>query len=262
MSISRRTILSGIAASGLLVPVVASAAGADPAPAKAPAAAQREKKILFVLTSCNKIPETGNPTGYFYSEVSHPWKVLTDAGYEIDFVTPKGAEPTAEGFDPKDPVNMEFKNNAQYQAKLANTLKPAEVVPSDYCGMYYAGGHGAMWDLPNNPELQNICGTIYTNGGVIGAVCHGPAGLVNVKLPNGQYLVSGKNVNCFTNSEEDAVGMSNVVPFALETAIRDRGGIFQRSDNFQSHVVTNDRLVTGQNPASAACVGYGMLSCM
>lgn len=84
MSISRRTILSGIAASGLLAPVVASAAGADPAPAKAPAAAQKEKKILFVLTSCNKIPETGNPTGYFYSEVSHPWKVLTDAGYEID----------------------------------------------------------------------------------------------------------------------------------------------------------------------------------
>lgn len=258
MPISRRTILSGVAASGLLAPVLASAAAADPAPTTAP----KDKKILFVLTSVNKIDSTGKPTGYFYSEVSHPWKVFHDAGYEIDFVTPKGGQPTAEGFDPKDPVNMEFKNNAQYQAKLADTLTPDQVVPADYCGMYYAGGHGAMWDFPDNEGLQNICGTIYNNGGVIGAVCHGPAGLVNVKLPNGKYLVEGKNVNCFTNSEENAVGMSNVVPFPLETALCDRGGVFQRSDNFQSHVVTNDRLVTGQNPASAACVGYGMLSCM
>lgn len=257
MTISRRKILSGAAAGGFLAPILtSSAAAADNTPAVAPI---KNKKILFVITSHDLLGDTGNKTGFWYSEVSHPWKVLHDAGYEIDFVSPKGGKPTAEGYDANDLINIEFDNNSEYQAKLAHTLKPSQVNPNDYCGIYYAGGHGVMWDFPDNKELQDICSKIYTNGGVVGAVCHGPAGLVNVKLPNGKYLVEGKDINCFTNSEEEAVKLNKVVPFALETALRNRGGRFQRSDNFQAHVVTNDRLVTGQNPMSAACVGYGMM---
>ena len=112
-----------------------------------------------------------------------------------------------------------------------------------------------MWDFPDNKELAAITSKIYENGGVVAAVCHGPAGLVNVKVLNGKYLVEGKKINSFTNSEEKGIGLDKVVPFALETALVKHGAKFQCSDNFQSHVVVNDRVITGQNPLSAKAVG-------
>lgn len=213
-----------------------------------------KKKILFVVTSHDK-KSNGDKTGYFLSEVSHPWKVLTEAGYEIDFISPKGGNPPVDGFDLKDSTNKEFWENEYYHNKISNSLKPSEVNPNNYVAIHYAGGHGAMWDLPNNTAIAKIAADIYEQNGVVAAVCHGPAGLVNIKLSNGKYLLEGKKVNGFTNEEETIVGLTNVVPFLLEDELKKRGGIYEKSDPWQVHVVSDQRLVTGQNPQSAKEVG-------
>lgn len=220
------------------------------------------KKILFVVTSHGELGNTGKKTGYWLSEVTHPWKVLKDAGFEIDFVSPKGGSCPVEGVDEKDPINKEFAQDVAAQKKLNLTMKPSDVKAEEYKGIFYAGGHGVMWDYANNKDLAEIARKIYENGGVIAAVCHGPAGLVNIKLSNGQYLVKGKKINSFTNSEEKAVALDKVVPYALETALKDHGAKFECSDNFQSHVVVNDRVITGQNPMSASAVGYAMANAL
>lgn len=218
-----------------------------------------KKKILFVVTSHDKKGNTGEPTGFYLSEVTHPWKVLTEAGYEIDFVSPKGGKAPVDGFDLSDPENNEFWNNKEYRYKIEHTLKPSQVNPADYVAIHYAGGHGVMWDFADNAPLAKIAAQIYENGGVVSAVCHGPAGLVNVKLSNGNYLVSGKKVNGFTNEEEKAVKLDTVVPFLLEDKLKERGAQFEKSGLWQEHVVTDERLVTGQNPQSAKAVGKAVL---
>lgn len=214
-----------------------------------------KQKILFVVTSHSEKGNTGQKTGYYLSEVAHPWKVLTDAGYEIDFVSPKGGNPPVDGFDLNDPVNKEFWENTTYQNKISHSLKPSEVNPKDYVAIYYAGGHGAMWDLPNDETIAKIAARIYENNGVVGAVCHGPAGLVNIKLSDGKYLVDGKKLNGFTNEEEAIVGLTDVVPFLLETKLKEHGGIYEKSAPWQTHVTVDQRLITGQNPQSATAVG-------
>lgn len=143
--------------------------------------------------------------------------------------------------------------------QVENTLHPSQVNPAEYAGIFYAGGHGTMWDFPNNPELDRITATIYDRGGVVGAVCHRPAGLVNIKLADGNYLIVGKAVSCFTNEEEVAVEMRDVVPFLLESTLIERGAIHTKSPNLQAHIKVSDRLVTGQNPASATGVGEQMV---
>ncbi len=213
------------------------------------------KKILFVVTSHSEKGTSGQKTGYYLSEVSHPWKVLTDAGYEIDFVSPKGGNPPVDGFDLNDPINREFWENKTYHNKISHSLKPSEVNPAEYAAIYYAGGHGAMWDLPDNDAIAEIAAHIYENNGIIGAVCHGPAGIVNIKLSNGQYLIAGKKVNGFSNEEENAVGLTEVVPFLLEDKLKEHGGIYEKAEPWQVHVVSDQRLVTGQNPQSATAVG-------
>lgn len=219
-----------------------------------------KKKILFVVTSHDQKGNTGQATGYYLSEVSHPWEVLHNAGYEIDFVSPKGGKAPVDGFDLKDPINKKFWEDKVYHAKVTNTMKPSDVKPKDYIAIHYAGGHGAMWDLPDNKEIAAIATTIYENNGIVSAVCHGPAGLVNIKLNNGKYLIDGKKVNGFTNEEEIAVGLEKVVPFMLEDQLKARGAKFEKTANWQSYVVTDQRLVTGQNPASAEAVGKAVLS--
>lgn len=214
-----------------------------------------KKKILFVVTSHDKKGSTNEKTGYFLGEVAHPWKVLTDAGYEIDFVSPLGGNPPVDGFDLNDATNKAFWENAYYHQKITNSLKPSQVNPADYVAVYYAGGHGAMWDLPNDTAIAKITAAIYEQNGIVAAVCHGPAGLVNVKLSNGTYLVSGKKLNGFTNEEETIVGLTKVVPFLLEDKLKERGGIFEKSAPWQTHAVTDQRLITGQNPQSATAVG-------
>lgn len=215
-------------------------------------------KILFVVTSHDTKGSTGEKTGYYLGEVSHPWEVLTGAGYEIDFVSPQGGNPPVDGFDLGDPVNKKFWEDAYYHNKITHSMKPSEVKPGDYKAIFYAGGHGAMWDLPGNIEIAKIAAKIYEQNGVVAAVCHGPAGLVNVQLSDGAYLVNGKKVNGFTNEEEAAVKLTDVVPFLLEDQLKARGGVFEKSGPWQVHVTVDGRLITGQNPQSAKGVGEAM----
>lgn len=217
------------------------------------------KKILFVVTSHDKLGETGESTGYYLGEVSHPWAVLTAAGYEIDFVSPLGGNPKYYGNNPEDAVNQQFLADEKYQKKIQNTLTPEQVRAEDYAAILYAGGHGTMWDFPDNAALAKIAQEIYENNGIVSAVCHGPAGLVNIKLSNGKYLVDGKKINAFTNEEEAAVKLENVVPFSLETKLIERGAKFEKSGLWQTHVAVDARVVTGQNPQSAHAVGEAVL---
>ncbi len=219
-----------------------------------------DKKVLFVVTSHDKKGSTGEKTGYYLSEVSHPWEVLYSAGYIIEFVSPKGGKAPVDGFNMDDPINKKFWDNEVYRNKIENTMKPSDVNPKDYVAIHYAGGHGTMWDFLDNKEIASIASQIYENKGVVSAVCHGPAGLVNIELSNGKYLVDGKKVNAFTNEEEVAVGLEDVVPFLLENELIERGAIFEKSGLWQKHVTVDQRLVTGQNPQSAEGVGRATLA--
>ncbi|RPE10027.1 type 1 glutamine amidotransferase domain-containing protein [Chitinophaga lutea] len=218
------------------------------------------KKILFVVTSHDKKGNTGEPTGFYLGEASHPWEVLHEAGYDIDFVSPKGGKAPVDGFTLEDPVNKKFWEDPVYRKKIEHTLRPEDINPADYAAIFYAGGHGAMWDFADNKALAAIAAEIYDHNGIVAAVCHGPAALVNIKLGNGQYLVAGKKINAFTNEEEVAVGLEKVVPFMLESKLIERGGKFEKSALWQPHVTVDQRLITGQNPASAKGVGEAMLA--
>lgn len=218
-----------------------------------------KKKILFVVTNHDKKGSTGESTGFYLSEVTHPWDILVSAGYEIDFVSPKGGKAPIDGFNLGDPVNKKFWDNTKYRQKIENTMTPGEVNPENYQAIHYAGGHGAMWDFPGDKKLASIASKIYENNGIVSAVCHGPAGLVNIKLSDGKYLVEDKKVNAFTNEEETAVKLANVVPFLLESELIRRGGKFEKSGLWQPHVAVDQRLITGQNPQSAKAVGEAVL---
>jgi putative intracellular protease/amidase len=217
------------------------------------------QRVLFVLTSHDTLGNTGKDTGFYLSEVTHPYAAFETAGIEVEFVSPRGGKAPMTGIDSEDPINKAFLEDATKVAKVENTLTPEHVDPARYDAIFYAGGHGTMWDFHNNVQLDQIAAAIYEAGGVVGAVCHGPAGLVNLKLSDGSYLVAGKTVSSFTNEEETAVGLSDVVPFLLEATLIKRGATHTKAPNFQPHVVVSDRLVTGQNPASATGVGEGMV---
>lgn len=219
-------------------------------------------RILFVLTSHDRKGPAGTdaaPSGFYLSEVSHPHDVLAGAGYSIDFVSPQGGKTHVDGLDLNDPVNAAFWSNPALRGATENTLSPAQVDADTYAAIFYAGGHATMWDFPQATELAAIAASIYQRGGVVAAVCHGPAGLVNIKLPDGRYLVDGKDVSAFTNDEERAVGLYETVPFLLADVLKERGAHHLPAPNFQAQVVTSGRLVTGQNPASAKGVAEAML---
>lgn len=221
--------------------------------------ASAKPKVLFVLTSHDIKGSTGEPTGFYLSEATHPYKEITEAGYEVEFASPKGGKAPVDGFDLKDPVNQHFWEDATFRHGVENTLSATEVDPSRYAGIFFVGGHGAMWDLPQNTALASAAAAIYEKGGVVGAVCHGPAGLINVKLSNGTYLVAGKDVAAFTNSEEAAVKLDKVIPFFLADSLVEHGAKHHSAANFEKKVVVSDRLITGQNPASASGVGEEMV---
>lgn len=221
---------------------------------------QSKGKVLFVLTSHEELGNTGKKTGYWLSEVTHPWIILKNAGYTVDFVSPKGGKCPYEGTDANDQANREFAQDILGQKKLNLSMKPEEVKPEDYQAIFFVGGHGAMWDFPDNKKLAEITARIYENGGAVAAVSHGVAGLLNVKLANGKFLIAGKKINAFTNSEEKTVALDKVMPFSLETKISQRGAKFECSDNFQPHVVVNDRVITGQNPMSSKAVGNALVN--
>jgi putative intracellular protease/amidase len=212
------------------------------------------RKILIALTSHGELGSTGRQTGVYLPELAHPWKVFTDAGYTVDLVSVQGGRPPVDGTDLSDPVQKAFLDDPDMSAKLADTLRPDQVNPADYDAIFYAGGHGTMWDFPEASRLGEIAREVYEDKGVVAAVCHGPAGLVNITLSDGRYLLDGKEVAGFTNDEEVAVGLADEVPFMLETRLEQRGAKHTGAPNFQPWVVRDGRLITGQNPASATGV--------
>ena len=215
------------------------------------------RKILCVVTSNNVKGATGIPTGFWLSELTHPLEKFCAAGFEYDLASIKGGKSPIDGdsLDFSDKINKKFWDNADFQAKLANTIKIDDVNPKDFNAIFFAGGHGVMWDFADSAAIDKITCEIYENGGIVSAVCHGPAALVNVKLSDGKYLVDGKKLTSFTNNEELEVQATEIVPFLLETALKNHGAIHFAEKNWSNHVITDGKLVTGQNPASAAGVG-------
>jgi putative intracellular protease/amidase len=213
--------------------------------------------VLMVLTSHDRLGDTGEPTGWYLPEAAHPWKVFTAAGYEVSFVSPDGGHPTMSGDDLSDPVQAEFL--ALYGDRGPHTTTPETVDASVFDVILYVGGHGAMWDFADNRPLANLASSIYESGGFVAAVCHGPAGLVNITLSDGSHLVAGKNVAAFTDAEESAVGLTDVVPFLLASTLVERGAVHHPAPNFEPKVVVDGRLVTGQNPASATALAEAIV---
>lgn len=217
-----------------------------------------KEKILFVVTSHSDLGDSGRKTGYFLSEVTHPWSVL-EKEYDIDVVSPKGGRPPVDGFNPDDPINRKFWDNPEWQDKMSTTLTPDKVDPNQYRAVFYAGGHGAMFDFPDNVALQKIAREIWENGGCVAAVCHGPAGLINIRLSDNTPLVKGKKFDCFTNEEEKANGTDHFMPYLLQSALEEKGGIFDGAAPWSDHVVVDGNLITGQNPMSALDLGRAVL---
>lgn len=218
------------------------------------------RKILFVVTNHTELGKTGKKTGYFLSEITHPYYVLKERGFQIDFASPQGgkAEFDPSSYDLEDSLNAAFVNDSLLFSKLEHTLNPKDLNEEDYSAIFYAGGHGTMWDFSESEALHKLAAGIYQAGGVIGAVCHGPSGLLNIRLHDGSLLIAGKELTSFTNEEEDAVGLTAEMPFALESELIKRGATFTKADNFQANTIVSERLVTGQNPASASTVGKEM----
>ncbi len=209
---------------------------------------------LIALTSHDTLGDTGRSTGAYMSELADAWSVFTGAGYEVDVVSVRGGKPPLEAVNPDDPVQQAFLADAGMASKMDSTPRPAEVDPGRYRIVFVAGGHGAAWDLPADRDLAALIRDVYEGGGVVSAVCHGPAALVNVVLSDGSYLADGKWVSAFTNDEERAVGMTSIVPFLLADKLVDRGARHDAAPPFMPHVVVDGRLVTGQNPPSAKLV--------
>ena len=216
-----------------------------------------DRRVLFVLTGHDKLGDTGDKTGFHLSEAAHPWRVLREAGFHVDFATPEGGEaPIDPGSkDMDDAVNREFVANEDVNAKLKATPALRELDLSGYDAIYFPGGHGTMWDLPDNADVQAAVREMYEAGKVVAAVCHGPAAFVNVKLSDGSWFVDGKKLSAFTDEEERAVEKDNVVPFLLASRLKERGAKHEKADNFEKSVTVDGRLVTGQNPPSARGVG-------
>ncbi len=216
------------------------------------------KPVLFVLTSHGTKGSTGQATGYYLGEVTHTLAELEEAGIPVAFASIQGGEPPVDGLELDDAINARYWNSAEFREAVRHTQRLADADPSKYSAIFFAGGHGAMWDFPTSPDVVRATRAIFEAGGVVGAVCHGPAALVNVTLSDGAYLVSGKNVSAFTDDEERAVQLDKVVPFLLATTLAQRGATHQPAPNWTAKVVVDGRLVTGQNPQSAAGVGATM----
>ena len=221
---------------------------------------QWHQKYSIVLTSHNQLGDTGKPSGWYLPEFAHPYGVLAQAGVDITIASPKGGEA------PLDPSSVEaFKTDEASQTFLKNesslwknTHKLADFAgkANDYSALFYVGGHGPMFDLATDPTSQNIIKEFWEAGKVVSAVCHGPAALVNVKLSDGSYLIKDKEVTGFSNVEEEQAGLTQAMPFLLETGLEKNGGKFVKADQpWAAKVSVVGNLITGQNPASATGVG-------
>lgn len=229
-------------------------------------AGSKSKQILMVVTNNSKLGSTGKQTGWYLPEVAHPFDVFTKGGYKVVYVSPLGGkapcdEGSIEAFS-KDESSVAFLKNKEQAAALEKTLKPSDVKSSEFAGIFYAGGYGPMWDLPENKEIAGLASKIYESGGVVGAVCHGPVGLAPIKLSDGTPLIQGKKVTGFSNAEEQVMKLQDVVPFLLEDKLKELGGKYSAAEAWASHVCSDQRVVTGQNPASAGPTATAMLEAM
>lgn len=215
----------------------------------------KTKPVLFVLTSHGTKGDSGAATGFYLGEVTHPLAILEEAGIAVEFASIQGGEPPVDGLDLDDKVNARFWNDAGFRHAVANTRALADIDPAGYAAIFFAGGHGAMWDLPGSPAVQTATRDIFEAGGIVAAVCHGPAALVNVTLSDGRYLVAGRKLAAFTDAEERAVGLDKTVPFLLASTLVERGATHLPAADWTSKVVVDGRLITGQNPQSAGDVG-------
>ena len=220
-------------------------------------------KILMVLTSHDKLGSTGGKTGFWLEEFAAPYYVFKDAGANITLASPLGGQPP---LDPKsdDPTaqtdsTRRFKADTALQTTLANTLKLSAMVAADFDAVFYPGGHGPLWDLAEDSSSIALIETMLAAGKPVAAVCHAPAVLRHPKGSDGKSSVQGKKVTVFTNTEEQAVGLSKIVPFLVEDMLKENGGIYSKADDWQPYVVTDGLLITGQNPASSELAAKTLL---
>jgi len=217
------------------------------------------KPILFVVTSNPVKGATGIATGFNLAEVTHPLEKLQEAGIRVEIASIQGGAAPLDGLeDMKDPVIARYWADADFRRAIANTLRIDEVDPARYSAVMFAGGHGTMWDFPDSDGAQKVIREIDAAGGIVSAVCHGPAALVNARRADGSLLVAGKRVAAFTNGEEEEVQSTHVVPFLLASTLSERGAFHQDSPNWSNKVVVDGRLITGQNPQSAASLGEAL----
>ena len=212
-------------------------------------------KILIVLTSHDQLGDTGKKTGFWLEEFVAPYYVLNDAGATITLASPKGDRPP---LDPKSelPENQteltkRFRIDTAAQAELAHTKKLADVSADDFDAVFYPGGHGPMWDIANNATSIALIEAFVKADKPVGAVCHAPSALINVRGKDGEYLIKSRRVTGFSDAEEEAVGLTAVVPFLLEDRLKERGGVYSKGANWAPYVQVDGKLVTGQNPASS-----------
>lgn len=220
-------------------------------------------KILMVLTSHDRLGDTGKKTGFWLEEFAAPWYVFHDAGVEVTVASPKGGQPPLDPKSDEPDAQTEatdrFRKDKTAQDALANTLRLEDINADDYDAIFFPGGHGPLWDLAGHPISIALIEHYWASGKPVAAVCHAPGVLRHAKKPDGSPLVEGKRVTGFTNSEEEAVGLTHVVPFLVEEALKEKGGQFERTADWGEHAVTDGHLVTGQNPASSAATAQELL---
>ena len=222
--------------------------------------------ILMVLTSHDQLGDTGKKTGFWLEEFAAPYYVLKDAGHQITLASPRGGQPP---LDPKSDeaasqtdATRRFKDDADAQAQLASTKPLESVRPSDFDALFYPGGHGPLWDLAEDPKSKALIEQTLADGKPVALVCHAPAVLKNVTAQDGMPLVAGKSVTGFTNEEEEAVGLTKVVPFLLEDVLKQLGAKFSKAEPFKPHVVREGLLITGQNPPSSEPAAEALLEAL
>ena len=224
-------------------------------------------KILIVVTSHGAIDSTGETTGLWLEELTTPYYAFVDAGVAVTIasidggvvpIDPRSQQPIGENAASVD----RFLEDEFTSTLLRNTPTVDSINSSQYNAVFLPGGHGTMWDLPHSQALATIISQAYAQNRVVAAVCHGPAGLISATKPDGSPLVAGHQISAFTNSEEDAVGLANAVPFMLETKLRELGANFQGVNNFEPFAVESGNLITGQNPASSLLVANKILAAL
>ncbi|MDF4203005.1 type 1 glutamine amidotransferase domain-containing protein [Maribacter sp. SA7] len=223
-------------------------------------------KILFVLTSHDELGDTGKKTGFWIEEFAAPYYALLDKGAEITVATPKGGQapidPSSDSEDAQTKDTKRYKEDKDAQNVINNTKKLADVNAADFDAVFYPGGHGPLWDLANDATSIKLIETFNEQEKPVAFVCHAPAALKGVKGTDGQPLVKGKKVTGFTNSEEAAVQLTEVVPFLVEDMLQENGGIYSKKEDWASYAVQDGNLITGQNPASSEAVAEKLLAAL